>query len=198
MMPIRLRFKPHAWIVGARCCLPYRFMQLMRFGKCGALNVGQNTRMRRNFHCLNNPIQRRQMDNLFQQGDFRLHSGDPSPFKVDCDALTPEDWATLAAMVAQHTSFSEVVGVPQGGLPFAEALQQYADHDTDDPHLLIVDDVLTTGTSMQEVRDAFDPSGHGSISGVVVFARGECPAWIHPIFKMDEAFLPLAKEQPVA
>ena len=134
------------------------------------------------------------MDNLFQQGDFRLHSGDHSPFKVDCDALTPEDWATLAAMVAERFQFGLVLGIPEGGANFMRALFPYEQPDLQPMTTLIVDDVLTTGASMEEKRQRI----RGVVIGVVVFARGECPAWIHPIFKMDEAFLPLAKEQPVA
>ena len=32
------------------------------------------------------------MANLFQQGDFTLHSGERSGFKIECDALTSHDW----------------------------------------------------------------------------------------------------------
>jgi orotate phosphoribosyltransferase len=46
---------------------------------------------------------------------------------------------------------------------------------------LIVDDVLTTGKSMEEMRKK-----HSNVLtiGVVLFARGKCPKWVEPIFNM--------------
>ena len=117
--------------------------------------------------------------NLFQSGDFTLHSGEQSALKIECDALTSADWDTLAAMVAQRFKFAAVSWVPTGGMKFAFALQDYATNDTAHP-VLLVDDVLTTGESMEATRLLLsDPS-----IGVVAFARGACPDWIHPIFKM--------------
>ena len=111
--------------------------------------------------------------NLFQSGNFILHSGKKSRYKIDCDALTLADWDTLALMAVERlTPFGSVVGVPRGGILFAAALQKYV---TQGPRL-IADDVLTTGKSMQEMK-----VNRGDI-GVVVFARGDCPNWITPIF----------------
>ena len=61
--------------------------------------------------------------NLFQKGDFQLHSGGKSEFKIDCDALSEHDWETLAYMTAKEFRFKRVVGVPEGGLAFARALE---------------------------------------------------------------------------
>ena len=47
--------------------------------------------------------------------------------------------------------------------------------------MLIVDDVLTTGASMEHERARCS----GRTIGVVLFARGPCPEWIHPVFRMD-------------
>jgi orotate phosphoribosyltransferase len=114
--------------------------------------------------------------NLFQLGDFTLHTGQKSLWKIDCDALTKEDWATLARMIYGIVpSFSFIEGVPSGGLALAEALQLYR---SSVGELLIVDDVLTTGTSMEELR-----AGRDAI-GVVVFARRPCPPWIKALFQM--------------
>lgn len=114
--------------------------------------------------------------NLFQSGDFRLHSGGRSGFKIDCDALTEADWDTLAAMIASRFVFGMVEGVPRGGLKLAQALYAYAQT----PHngLLIVDDVLTTGGSMAAQR-----AGRLNARGVVVFARGVCPPWVTPLWQ---------------
>jgi hypothetical protein len=56
---------------------------------------------------------------------------------------------------------------------------------------LIVDDVLTTGGSMERARDKHrgqGPAGRPGIIGAVVFARGQCPHWIRCLFQMPECF----------
>lgn len=112
---------------------------------------------------------------LFWTGEFRLHSGAESNFKIECDALTDEDWATLALLTTTRIPpFGQVEGVPSGGLRFATELEPHA---TEGP-LLIVDDVLTTGQSMEKQR------GRRDALGVVVFARNECPEWITPLFTL--------------
>ena len=116
---------------------------------------------------------------LFNTGAFRLHAGGVSNFKIDCDHLSDEDIQALADYIGPRLKFSRVVGIPEGGLRFAEALHKYCS--LDGP-LLIADDVLTTGRSMQEAY--FDHPGYANIIGVVIFARGQCPDWITPIFQM--------------
>lgn len=114
---------------------------------------------------------------LFQQGDFTLHGGQETTWKIDCDALTDADVQTLAAMLVERLpSFGSVEGVPTGGLRLADALKAsikpWATH-------LIVDDVITTGGSMEAVR-----KGRKAI-GAVLFARGPCPSWVTPLFSMS-------------
>ena len=115
---------------------------------------------------------------LFRMGDFILHSGNRSSWKIDCNALTDADWKTLALMVAERFSFGQVVGIPTGGLNLARALERYVSTGA----TLIVDDVLTTGKSMKEERTKHT----GEVIGVVVFARGAYPDWIHPLFQLYE------------
>lgn len=92
----------------------------------------------------------------------------------DCDALTEEDWKTLATMaVTLLPPFGAVEGVPRGGLKFAEALKQYI---TSGP-LLIAEDVITTGASIEKFRN-----GREAI-GIVVFQRQSLPSWITSIFQ---------------
>ncbi len=119
-------------------------------------------------------------ENLFQSGNFILHSGSLSHWKIDCDALTNDDWATLALMISERVKFSVAIPIPCGGVKFASALRRYETGRIDRDPVLIVDDVLTTGTSMEEKRKYYPDS-----IGAVVFARGDCPDWITPLFQMN-------------
>lgn len=112
---------------------------------------------------------------LFQTVDVVLHSGEESDWKIECDTLTDEDMRTLAKRIAELVHpFGEVEGVPRGGLRLASALKPYRSAGG----LLIVDDVLTTGGSMEAHRAGRDAKG------AVIFARGESPAWVTPLFAM--------------
>jgi len=112
---------------------------------------------------------------LFQRGDFTLHSGEKSGIKIDCDALTDADLDTIAWMLRDRLPlFGRVEGVPTGGLKLAALMERYAR--PAQSGLLIVDDVLTSGGSMEEQRagrDAF---------GAVIFARRKPPSWVMPLF----------------
>ena len=115
---------------------------------------------------------------LFRSGDFTLHSGAKSNLFIDCDALTDEDWSTLAKVIYESVGrFREVIGIPRGGLKLAEALKPYCFPNPEYP-VLIVDDVLTTGNSMEEKRAEIKDD----CIGAVVFARAKCPSWIKTIF----------------
>lgn len=121
---------------------------------------------------------------LFQNGKFILRSGAESRWKIECDALTPHDWQTLAIMAAEILPpFRMAVGVPRGGLMFALALNEHATGD-DNHAVLIAEDVVTTGGSIERFAEAnkFSP---GVCMGVCVFARGTCPGWILPLFVMN-------------
>jgi len=116
--------------------------------------------------------------NLFKFGFVELNSGRCSNFKIDCDALTVGDINTLAQLIARGFEFSEVVGIPTGGDKLAYALQKWT---KEYGPLLIVDDVLTTGASMEREKAKY-PYLH--VVGVVIFARGPCPSWVYPMFNM--------------
>lgn len=116
--------------------------------------------------------------NLFRLGEFALSSGRPSRLKIDCDALGDDDIEALALLVRHLVGpFSSVEGVPRGGVRLAEALRMY---EIDGPHL-IVDDVLTTGAGMVRAAKA---CGKPAFVGAVIFARGPCPAWVEPVFRL--------------
>src|SRR5229473_5311299 len=90
--------------------------------------------------------------NLFQSGTFLLHSGSESNFKIECDALTDEYLNTIANLIAKKIRFSAVYGIPRCGIRLADSLGKYK---TPNSCLLIVDDVLTTGNSMEEAKRKF-------------------------------------------
>ena len=116
---------------------------------------------------------------LFQTGSFKSHSGEVLPWKIACDTLSIDDWQCLALMLTEMIGpFGMVQGVPKGGTPFANAL---GFHCTPGAPLLLVDDVLTTGKSMEQFRRKWQcPT-----MGAVVFSRGmDTPGWITPIFRM--------------
>lgn len=125
--------------------------------------------------------------NLFRSGDFTLHSGGMSTWKIDCDALSDKDWDTLAIMAVEILPpFGRVIGIPKGGLKFADALRA---HCTLGDPTLIADDVVTTGRSMRDMRfdiqekDAYQRE----IYGIAVFSRGDPTYWywLKSIFMMQ-------------
>ena len=116
--------------------------------------------------------------NIFIREDFISHAGLPLTWKVECDALTDEDYEALAKIVSEKMTFRDVKGIPRGGIPFENALKQYCTNNDND-RLLICDDVYTTGTSMREVYE------DGAI-GVVVFARNEVTDdWVKAIWQLS-------------
>lgn len=125
--------------------------------------------------------------NLFQKVDLLLHSGGKSDFKIECDTLTDADLKTIAYLISKRYSpIMSAYGVPTGGRRLEMALKDYT-VDTKKGYILIVDDVLTTGSSMEEFRKEIVPVGQYDVcKGVVIFARGKCPDWIDPIFQMWE------------
>ena len=115
---------------------------------------------------------------LFRKGDFTLNSGQKSRFKIDCDALSDSDLDALAAWISPWLKpFGSVIPIPTGGDAFAAALSAYV---SDGPPL-IVDDVLTTGRSMERVRSELNEWAQG----IVIFARTKPPEWITAIWTRE-------------
>lgn len=114
--------------------------------------------------------------NLFQNGIFILNSGQRALWKIECDALTCDDWETLAFIASKLIGpFGFALGVPRGGHMLARFMERYA---TGGPPL-ICDDVLTTGGSMERFR-----ADYPTANGLVAFARQTPPPWIKAIFTM--------------
>ena len=133
---------------------------------------------------------------LFQFGRFQLSSGQASSWKIDCESLSDSDIDTLAYLVAGMVApFDRVVSVPTGGDRLArklcEVARMYQPGMRPVPYRhLIVDDVLTTGGSMERNREAIRLSCPPTdlVQGAVLFARGPCPDWVIPLFRMPECF----------
>lgn len=117
---------------------------------------------------------------LFQLGNFISHAGNELEWKIECDALTDEDWDCLAKMISQRTRFGSVYGIPRGGIKLAKALEKYIT--PNHPLRLVVDDVYTTGKSMKDVMTGTD-------LGFVVFARNriqfDAQHYVRALFTMD-------------
>ena len=123
---------------------------------------------------------------LFTVGDFISHAGLPLKWKIECDAISPEQWSALATMIMdyQKEPFSKVVGIPRGGLALQYALEPYV-KEGEHPWL-VVDDVYTTGTSFRE----FCTNKHTMFAYKwCVFARKPIPSMedINALFTMPEA-----------
>ena len=114
--------------------------------------------------------------NLIKYGNFRSAAGLDLTWKIECDALSDDDFGNIAKIAAPVLHpFSAVSGVPDGGGRLACA---FGDFLTETGPLLVVDDVWTTGKSMRDLA--------GTIlgwKGFVIFARGETPPNITSFFR---------------
>ncbi len=127
---------------------------------------------------------------LFQDSEFTAASSIRLPFKIDCDALTDEDLACLAAHACSNVVsmmfFKRIIPVPTGGNRFAEALRPHLLESSNAQDSLIVDDVWTTGTSVLRVATVNNLLEHlGSrTKALVLFARGSYPRWVYPLMTL--------------
>lgn len=128
---------------------------------------------------------------LFEHGDFTSHAGLPLKWKLECDAISPDEWKAIAKMVMdyQERPFYKAVGIPRGGVPFADAMNEYASGDPSD-QIMICDDVFTTGTSMQDfIKENYPEWTAGQGFRWVVFARQPCyehPHHVRALFTMPK------------
>ena len=125
--------------------------------------------------------------NIFQQVDFKSHAGLDLSWKIECDGVSKKEWKCLAEMIMDYEKrpFQSAIGIPRGGVMLGSYLNEYSTQNPDDPYL-IVDDVLTTGGSMEDFRTSYfrnRDTKTGSF-GWVVFARGFPPQWCRALFQM--------------
>lgn len=122
-------------------------------------------------------------------GSFVAHAGGVLPFKIECDTLDDEELKALADHAVTHLlgpcGYGRVFGILRGGLRMAARMEKYSQ--VGSPFSLIVDDVFTTGKSMNEERDRLLNGGHRSelVIGLVIVARAPTPSWIKPIFNLN-------------
>ena len=120
---------------------------------------------------------------LFTEQDFIGHSGDELHWKIECDALFPNEWKCIARMIFEIETrpFQAAIGIPRGGVELGRWLNEYSTQNAEHPYL-IIDDVLTTGGSMDEFREK-NFQGKESF-GWVVFARKQPQPWVNALFQM--------------
>jgi len=122
---------------------------------------------------------------IFQEVDFKSHSGLDLSWKIECDGVSKKEWKCLSEMIMdyQKIPFQSAIGIPRGGVMLGSYLNQYSTENPDDP-ILIVDDVLTTGRSMEEFKRERMFRNPTKYIGWVVFARGFPPQWCRALFQM--------------
>jgi hypothetical protein len=108
-----------------------------------------------------------------------LFKRQPSPL-INPEALTEEDWDTLAWLISQRYAFHFVRGAGRWGIKLAKVLEQYGD--PEGQHLMLLVDVVYDGPDyLNALRSAIS---YEPVTGVVVFAHVEPPAWIQPIMRV--------------
>ena len=125
--------------------------------------------------------------NLFVEETFVGHSGGTLHWKIEMDALKDAEWKCIARMIMEHQKdfFQAAIGIPRGGLKLSGYLNQYATQNSKDPYLL-VDDVLTTGGSMEQYKE--EHLKEKDVIGWVVFARTAPQEWVKALFQMPECW----------
>jgi hypothetical protein len=124
---------------------------------------------------------------------FVMHSGQVSDWKLECDDLTDEDIDTIAYLMSRKLTFFGVYGIPEGGNRIAKALKPYiVARETPKAKFLVVDDVYTTGQSMERARQLVADRGlapYIMVRGQVIWNRsqeGPMPSWISPLNTVNE------------
>ena len=125
-------------------------------------------------------------NDLFKTIDFKSHSGLQLNWKIECDVLSDSEWITISKMIMELTPpFKEALGIQRGGIKLATLLNEYATGNEKDP-ICIVDDVLTTGKSMEEFLSSYSRNRDIPFMAIgwVVFARVRTPEWVTALFQM--------------
>ena len=125
-------------------------------------------------------------NDLFTSINFKSHSGLNLSWKIECDVLSDPEWFTISKMIMELTPpFQRAVGIPRGGVKLGDLLNEHATGNEKDP-ICIVDDVLTTGKSMEEFLSQYSRNRDIPFMAIgwVVFARVQTPDWVTALFQM--------------
>lgn len=127
---------------------------------------------------------------MFKWKSFKSHAGKSLKWKIECDNLSEEDIECLAKLIYTKYSYECISHPPTNSANVIDLINKLERHKSfnADYDYLIVDDVLTTGKSMNDIYEHLHTDYGYKIKGVVIFARSECPGWITPIFQLDKTF----------
>ena len=129
---------------------------------------------------------------LFQRYNYKSHANLDLTWKLECDAISDEEWSVLARIISELESrpFSDVVGIPRGGVKLENEMLNYVSGNKNDP-VLIVDDVWTTGTSFKEfvgIHIIEKMTEHVGWFGWCIFARTQTSNHVTALFQMPETY----------
>ena len=123
---------------------------------------------------------------LFQSVDFKSHSGLELKWKIECDVISDPEWVTISQMIMEISPpFKEAIGIPRGGVKLGDLLNVHGTGKRTDP-ICIVDDVITTGESMNDFKRTKHWREPTEYIGWVVFARTTPPDWVNVLFQMPK------------
>ena len=127
---------------------------------------------------------------MFKWQPFKSHAGKRLSWKIECDDLTQEDIDCLADLICMTHSYRNVEHPPTKSANLINLVRKLSLHKTPDGNYdyLIIDDVLTTGKSMEDIYIHLVENHGKRIRGIVIFARSDCPHWIEPIFQLNKIF----------
>ena len=129
---------------------------------------------------------------LFQRYDYKSHANLDLTWKLECDAISDGEWSVLARIISELESrpFSDVVGIPRGGVKLENEMLNYVSGNKNDP-VLIVDDVWTTGTGFKEfvgIHVIEKMTEHVGWFGWCIFARTQTSNHVTALFQMPETY----------
>lgn len=125
------------------------------------------------------------MTELFQLKEFTSHAGQKLPWKIECDALSHNEWSCIAEMIMEYEDrpFRAVIGIPSGGNMLSFKLAKYCTGEARHG-ILIVDDVYTTGKSFRDFIDRYQYHKDINLMCWVAFARIKPEEGINALFQM--------------